>query len=821
MKKNKSFYLLGGLLLSAGMMLWTSCTDEWNEHYNQEGIDLSAYPSLLERLTDQSDPDVKAGRFEQFVRVLEATGYDQRLALPALYTVFAPMDVDKATADKWIERFNAEKNTKQDDYNSAVKQFVQNHISLYAHNFVKTGTAEVIDTVGMLNGKYMKVWSQENESEWTVGVNGGTSDDEAHGIITEKQLCNNGFLYKITNGALPCYLNIKEALDERADVRNFLKYREKYDEYELDEDASVPGEIIDGNQVYIDSVVNYRNSELTSQYKADFHVEDSSYIFLVPNDDLWKTLYDEYSSYLNYKPTASDDDAKKEAEALTQVWTNRSIMKGRVFNLSKGYGYNLHYDNDSIVSTEYYKSQVRPYGTYAGHYYNGEMINPEGGEVDYRTYVWRKPMDGILNGLEKINCSNGYVYVDNNADDVLTRDNLYKTWFASQEWVGLPSDDYRPKTADVQNGTTQAKEDRFVAGLVTVNPEVDWIVCRKREADEPYLRKKIYDREYYLDTIGKKKYHFPVSRYLSVTYNEANDRIVKGGTKDYPTRVYYDFTLGDQILSNVYYNVYVITAPADANITGGNTKVQGLAFKLIDDYEAEKNAYFPDNNDATNFFYPTDMNYFDDIIVNEHQNRLQRDGYCYTGDSDVERKTITDESLKEDEEMSYYRAVTGDNSILNFYTYEEGIECGDDVATWGSYGCSNKDELYTSFSSDLMKRKIFIPKINDIDIVQVARAKKSDYANMYLETETPIWVLRVYNALDECKLGIPMASYGEMSKPINRNGLFEATNSSGNGTMRIAAIIVKPFKNQNEAENFTIKQLMEEYHIATTYEKNN
>ena len=105
--------------------------------------------------------------------------------------------------------------------------------------------------------------------------------------------------------------------------------------------------------------------------------------------------------------------------------------------------------------------------------------------------------------------------------------------------------------------------------------------------------------------------------------------------------------------------------------------------------------------------------------------------------------------------------------------------------------------------------------------MQVARAKKSDYANMYLETETPIWVLRVYNALDECELGITMASYGEMGKPISRNGLFDATNNSGNGTMRIAAVIVKPFKDEAKANAFTIKDLMEEYHIATTYEKNN
>ena len=449
MKKNKYFLLLGGLLLSAGMTLWTSCTDDWNEHYNQEASDLSAYPTLLARLKDTNDPDVQKGRFAQFVRVLEATGYDQQLSSPALYTVFAPLDMTAEEADKWIALFNQEKSTKQDAYNTAVTQFVQNHISLYGHNFVKNGAKATTDTVGMLNGKFMSVHNDVGSNDWTVGPNRPVMQQEqveAPSLITEKLLCNNGYLYKISGGALPCYLNVKEKTETLSSITKYLSYKGKYDEYTLDEQKSVPGDVVDGNQVYIDSVINYDNKELTAQYEAYFHREDSSYLFLVPDDNLWDKLYAEYSQYFNYKPLGDGDDAQKEADALKESWSNRAVMHGRVFNLRSADNATFGKETpaDSLCSTEYYKNQTRPYGHYSARY-NGQDIDVD---VDYRTYVWRKPTEanGILDGLEPIGCSNGYIYVDDRQEDFLVKDKFYKTWFTSSTYSALNvKDDYVPK----------------------------------------------------------------------------------------------------------------------------------------------------------------------------------------------------------------------------------------------------------------------------------------------------------------------------------------------------------------------------------------
>lgn len=796
MKKNKYFLLLSGLLFSTGMLLWTSCTDEWDEHYNGGKEDLSSYPTLLERLKDQNDPDVRQGRFEQFVRVLEATGYDQQLASPNLFTVFAPMDMDQKDADEWIARYNQEKASVQDGYNTAVTQFVQNHISLYGHNFVKIGAVEKTDTVSMLNGKYMRVHSDASSSDWTVGVNGATGHDAAHGVITEKQLCNNGYLYKITGGALPCYLNIKEAIDTLSGIKRFVAYKSKYDEYELDEDKSVPGEIIDGNQVYIDSILVYENNELAGLYDAYFHREDSSYLFLVPNDELWEKLYVDYSKYFNYQPTGDDDESQREADALKETWTSRAIMYGRVFNMNSAA--NAQYETDSICSTQYLKYQSRPYGHYSA-VYNGEPIDVD---EDYRTYVWRKPMDapnGILYGLDKLTCSNGNIYIDNRDEDYLVKDKWYKTWFVSQSANAARLTEYAPKTFEMNGSSVVEGDDRFDDATRPVKSAVPWIVCRKRAEGEEFRTDKIYDRDYYLDTIGTKIYHVDGNTYMRVMAKNPTDKVMRNGTVDnLDTRVFYDYTLGKNIMSNVYYNAYVVTVPSDVE-SGAGTRAQGLAFQIIEDYETdergENGKYVPYNRDAKNSYYPDNLNEFETIYVGDGQEatnfkcKLPKDGFVWTGST---VKDLDDGHLR----------VDATASLLQFYPYEDGRD---------DYGQAD-DEFY--IPSTKLNNKVFVPKTQDVEVIQVMRARSTDYAIINQENASPTWVLRVYNALVDCKASLEMAAYDETGIKLINLELFNPVS----GSMRISHVILKPFKTQAEAEQYSIKDLMEEYHIATTFQ---
>lgn len=816
MKKNKYFLLLGGLLLSTGMLLWTSCTDEWDEHYDPEATDLSAYPSLLARLKDTGDPDVQQGRFVQFVRVLEATGWDQQLSNPTLLTVFAPMDMSAEEADAWIARFNEEKGTKQDVYNTAVTQFVQNHISLYGHNFVKHGANATTDTVSMLNGKYMRVHNDAGSSDWTVGPNVPAVKSAATGIITEKMLCNNGYLYKLSGGALPCYLNVKEATDTISVISNYVTYKSKYDEYTLDEQKSVPGEIIDGNQEYIDSVVNYENKELAGQYEAYFHREDSSYLFLVPDNNLWDKLYAEYSKYFNYKPTSDDEDAQKEADALKETWSNRAVMHGRVFNLRSAD--NATFDKvapDSLCSTEYTKYQTRPYGHYSVRY-NGQNIEAD---VDYRTYVFRKPTgeNGILTGLDHYDCSNGYIYIDNRNEDYLVKNNIYKTWFTSNSYsarnVGIAPKSYEQSGSSIIEG-----DDRFNTGIRSVKSSVPWIVCRKKICGEGigegFKKNKIYNVRvnedgdsivYYLDTIGTKNYHVDGNIYREVTAKASQEKIMTAGVTDTKTtHVYYDYTLGNNIMSNVYYNAYVVTVPSDV-VNGATTRAQGLAFRVIENYDedeiGENGKYVPYNTSAKDSYYPQYTEY-DQIFVGDGVEtatlkcKLPRDGFVMTN------KITSWYADTEAKEFLYTEAMSS-GSFLYFFPYEDGNE---------EYGLAG-DEWYVP--STKLDNKVYVPKTQDVDVIQVMRARTTEYATIHQDNASTTWVLRIYNALNDCQSSLEMSAYDDEGIKLINNDLFNPLS----GSMRIARIILKPFKTKEEAEQYSIANLMEEYHIATTFQR--
>jgi hypothetical protein len=60
-----------------------------------------------------------------------------------------------------------------------------------------------------------------------------------------------------------------------------------------------------------------------------------------------------------------------------------------------------------------------------------------------------------------------------------------------------------------------------------------------------------------------------------------------------------------------------------------------------------------------------------------------------------------------------------------------------------------------------------------------------------------------------------MSPYDDEGIKLINNDLFNPLSAQ----MRIARIILKPFKTKEEAERYSIANLMEEYHIATTFQR--
>ena len=155
MKTKIFFKPIATLLFAAGTLCFVACSDEWDKHYgNEDSQSASDQPSLYELIkADES--------LQEFVKVLDHTGYDLVLKGAQALTVLAP-SITSEQADSVIALYDAQKRELvtmpdgsvryiQDKDNKAITQFVQNHIALYG----RTVSENYSDTIRMMNGKYL------------------------------------------------------------------------------------------------------------------------------------------------------------------------------------------------------------------------------------------------------------------------------------------------------------------------------------------------------------------------------------------------------------------------------------------------------------------------------------------------------------------------------------------------------------------------------------------------------------------------------------------------------------------------------------------
>ena len=336
--------LVGGLLAGA-------CSDEWNNHY--EGKDWQSSgdaPTLMEQV--EADADLAP-----FARILKHVGYDRVLNSSQQLTLWAPV-ITNEQADSVIALYNAQR-AKRDEYNTAITQFVQNHIALYGRSV----SEQYVDSVRMMNGKYLVL----------------TYTDLAGVPFTRKNVvASNGILYKL-NGKQNFIANVREYLDLCEGLDSVAAFFEQFDEYELDETSSVQRGVVDGKVVYADSVLKLSNA--LHRNLGWINREDSSYIFLAPSNEVWGREYARFRPLFNYGSQQENRDSVADLNA------HFAIIRGRVFN--KNIQRSIE---DSIVNTSHVN--------YKG-YYGLNVFN-----TPYAA-------DGILGGLTPTSCSNGLIYVDN------------------------------------------------------------------------------------------------------------------------------------------------------------------------------------------------------------------------------------------------------------------------------------------------------------------------------------------------------------------------------------------------------------------------
>jgi len=344
----------------AGMVvggLSVSCTDSWDDHY---GIDAQSggTETLLQCI--QNNPQLS-----DFLKVCQVTHlYNNMHATPVTYADLLNADQSLTVWAPVNGTFNVDSmlslcQTAQGD-SSVAQHFVANHISRNLYNM----NATTSESVRMLNNKFIELTpSQLNSSKVMAG---------SYNIPA-----SNGLLHVVDDDA-PYSYNLYEALtslDQYAHVGRLLKRMEKQ---ELDEDRSIQSGLVDGRKVYSDSVMIIRNDLFGAFDRiAD---EDSTFMMLMPDANVWNTVYNEASGLFNYGNI-------EKADSIGETWKTISLMQDLFFNKSKTVNKS---PLDSLITNYYYPGDW-PYHVYYKPYEAGGLFD--------RAQI-----------VDSLKCSNGVIY---------------------------------------------------------------------------------------------------------------------------------------------------------------------------------------------------------------------------------------------------------------------------------------------------------------------------------------------------------------------------------------------------------------------------
>ena len=357
--------------LALAVLTFAACSDTWNDHFDNKGEGMND-ASLWQAITQN-------GNLSNFAKVIQACGYDKALNSSQVFTVFAPTNENFSAeeAEEWIAIYNAEKGKVNDDDNTAIKEFVQNHLALYNYSV----SASSNDSLTLMNGKRTML---------------STSSFGNNPILTTNGHYNNGILFTI-QGKAPYFPTVFEYLRKDADLDSIASffYNPRFYRKEFIPGRSVAGGLENGKTVYLDSVFVQQN-DLWNMLWAYTNNEDSTYWMVAPTNKEWKKLVEEYEPYFNYAENAPFRDS------LVYTMPRLAIVDGTTFSRTLNTDAHL---TDSALSTsacETYVYRQYYWGSNNLHYYQ------YGGKSDVNT---QKPYSatGIFSGTDNIECSNGQV----------------------------------------------------------------------------------------------------------------------------------------------------------------------------------------------------------------------------------------------------------------------------------------------------------------------------------------------------------------------------------------------------------------------------
>ena len=463
--------------LAVAALTFAACADTWDDHYDNKGE--GANDATLWQAITQN------GNLSNFAKVVQGCGFDKSLNSSQVFTVFAPTNdqFSAQEADELIAGYNAEKGKVNDDDNTVFKEFIQNHIAMYNHSISPTSN----DSLVLMNGKKTLLTAN------TFGNNQ---------ILTSNQHYSNGVLFTI-QGKAKYFPTVFEYLRKDADLDSIASffYDSRFYRKEFLPERSVAGGLENGKTVYLDSVFVQQN-DLWDMLWAYTNEEDSTYWQVVPTNQAWKQLIEEYEPYFNYDNTTPFRDS------MVYTLPRLAIVDGTTFSRTLNTDAHL---TDSALSTsaaETYIYRDSYWGNKNLHYYQF------GGKSAQNT---QKPFSatGIFSDTEDVVCSNGLVKKTNN-----WKINKLNTFY---QWLIIEAEDGSSiKEVSKAENTTHEME-----------PTISGIT--RRVMNDNRFSGKVWSDAF----VEFQQMKTTVNH--SVTFNIRN------------------------VLSNIPYDIYLVTAPALAN----------------------------------------------------------------------------------------------------------------------------------------------------------------------------------------------------------------------------------------------------------------
>lgn len=388
-------YVLAFCVGCGAVSLNTACS-EWDDHYEEPITQAGGQQTLWQ--TIQQNPELS-----DFSEVLSKTmvlrqhkktdiSYADLLNGLQTFTVLAPVN-GSFNKDSVLTLLETDKGDSM-----VVRSFVGNHLS-----YSLTNNTELPTDFFLLNTKRATIGNGQ-----VLGVS-----------LKDKNVKARGGILHVLERTLPYRQNLYEVL---LNDNRYSKIGEQLSSYEEDEfspSLSVEGDMVDGEQLYVDSVFIERNRMLERVGRiAD---EDSTYYMVVPTADEWQRVWQEAMDYFRY-------DAKVEGgDSLQRLYANSALLSDAIFSRTIQAS-----PKDSLVTDAYNKKYPKYhvfhkpfeeggifYGATPTQYSNGTLYTTEKWPFTPQTTYQREiRCEGEAKGVIIDNTLSSYTTLKHAADSV-------------------------------------------------------------------------------------------------------------------------------------------------------------------------------------------------------------------------------------------------------------------------------------------------------------------------------------------------------------------------------------------------------------------